>query len=59
MRIYNRWGKLVYEMDNYDNAGNAFRGISNGSTAVIKDDALPVGVYYYVIEYMREGRSKS
>ena len=55
VRIYNRWGKLVYETSNYDNSGNAFRGISNGDGAIIKDDALPVGVYFYVIEYQRMG----
>ncbi len=51
VRIYNRWGVLVYETKRYDNNSNAFRGISNGRATVSGSDGLPAGIYYYVIEY--------
>ncbi len=42
VKIYNRWGQLVYEVDNYDNTWNG--RTTNG-------DELPDGPYYYIIEY--------
>lgn len=41
VQIFNRWGAQVFETDAYDNTWN---GISEGG------DALPEGVYYYVIQ---------
>jgi gliding motility-associated-like protein len=42
LEVYNRWGQLVYETDNYD---NTWRGTTrNGSE-------LPDGPYYFVFEY--------
>ncbi len=55
VRIYNRWGILVFESQRYDNGSNAFRGISNGRTTVQMDKELPVGVYFYIIEYVENG----
>lgn len=43
--IYNRWGDVVFEVDNYNNADRVFRGISKNG----KD--LPSGTYFYKIEY--------
>ncbi|MDH3698468.1 MAG: Ig-like domain-containing protein [Flavobacteriaceae bacterium] len=59
VRIYNRWGILVYEANGYDNNGNAFRGISNGRGTINKNDELPVGVYFYVIEYADEQQART
>jgi gliding motility-associated-like protein len=42
--IYNRWGDLVFEMENYDNQAKVFAGQSTGGKS------LPTGVYYYKIE---------
>jgi gliding motility-associated-like protein len=43
--IFNRWGSVVFEATNYDNANRVFKGIgSNGSE-------LPPGTYYYSIEF--------
>ncbi len=60
VRIYNRWGVLVFETRGYDNGNNGFRGISNGRATITKEEALPVGVYFYVVDYTvnGEGRSK-
>ena len=42
LEIYNRWGQLVFETDNYDNswAGTAMNG-----------EVLPEGPYYFILEY--------
>ena len=43
LEIYNRWGQLVFETDNYDNTWE-------GTT---QDGArLPEGPYYYVLDYL-------
>jgi len=52
IEIYNRWGVKVYSTDNYGSNGNFFRGISNGRTTIEAKDELPVGTYYYVLEYV-------
>lgn len=51
VQIYNRWGVLIYEKENYDNYTNPFEGISNGRVTVEKDKELGAGTYYYVINY--------
>jgi gliding motility-associated-like protein len=43
--IFNRWGSVVFETTNYDNAGNVFKGIGNNGSE------LPPGTYYYSIEF--------
>jgi hypothetical protein len=59
VEIYNRWGVKVFEVRGYDNASNAFRGISNGRATVQQSQELPVGVYYYIINYTVEQNAKS
>jgi|WetSurMetagenome_2_1015567.scaffolds.fasta_scaffold00270_14 gliding motility-associated-like protein len=48
VRIFNRWGKLVYANENYN---NLWDGTSNGS-------ALPEGAYYFVIKTENAGNKK-
>jgi len=43
--IFNRWGDVVFEIDNYDNADRAFIGVSNNGKE------LGGGVYFYKIEF--------
>ena len=43
VEIYNRWGQLVFEAENYD---NSWVGTDQSG------NPLPEGPYYYVIEYM-------
>ncbi|MBQ4822927.1 gliding motility-associated C-terminal domain-containing protein, partial [Aquimarina sp. MMG016] len=60
LEIYNRWGVKVYGTDNYGRNDNFFRGISNGRATIEEKDELPVGTYFYVLEYVLEtGERKS
>lgn len=52
VRIYNRWGVLVFQSDDYGNGEeNTFTGYSNGRLTVEKDRKLPTGTYFYVLDY--------
>jgi gliding motility-associated-like protein len=59
VQIYNRWGVVVYEAKGYDNGNNAFRGVSNGRATIQTDAELPVGVYFYIVNYNDNGENKS
>ena len=48
--IYNRWGNIVYENHNYQ---NNWEGQCNQGIHI--NDRLPVGTYFYVIEYENIG----
>ena len=54
LRIFNRWGVEVYDAEGYGSNGVEFRGISNGRTTISADDFLPVGTYYWVLEYVNQ-----
>lgn len=54
VEIYNRWGVKVYETKGYDQNGNVFKGYSEGRVTVNKNEMLPTGTYFYVIEYLYE-----
>ena len=57
VKIYNRWGVLVYEVDNYGNSSqsqNVFKGFSAGRITINKGVRLPYGTYYYLIEFKGE-----
>nr|WP_246013981.1 gliding motility-associated C-terminal domain-containing protein [Flavobacterium dankookense] len=51
VEIYNRWGVLVYETEQYDNALRRFEGISEGRVTVDKSAELPTGTYFYILQY--------
>ena len=59
VEIYNRWGIKVFETRGYDNNTNAFRGISNGRVTINENDGLPVGVYFYIIDYVDGNENRS
>ncbi|WP_299439591.1 gliding motility-associated C-terminal domain-containing protein, partial [uncultured Aquimarina sp.] len=53
LRIYNRWGVQVFEEDGYEQPGvELFQGISNGRVTISENNKLPVGTYYYALEYI-------
>ena len=47
LRVYNRWGNIVFEQQNYN---NTWTGISNGRATVNEQELLPVGTYYYILD---------
>ncbi|MEX0313515.1 MAG: gliding motility-associated C-terminal domain-containing protein [Allomuricauda sp.] len=47
LKVYNRWGNIVYERRSYN---NDWDGSSNGRAIVQQGDQLPVGTYYYVLD---------
>ncbi len=49
VKIFNRAGTLVYEMDGYDNTTKFFDGTSNKGISLMGQN-LPDGTYYYVID---------
>ena len=60
LRIYNRWGVAVYSTQAYNTQGNTFDGTSEGRVTVDVDRKLPVGTYFYILEYKTEtGETKT
>jgi len=51
IHIYNRWGVLVYGTQAYNTRGNVFNGTSEGRVTVDTDRKLPVGTYFYILDY--------
>ncbi|MDZ4663570.1 MAG: gliding motility-associated C-terminal domain-containing protein [Bacteroidota bacterium] len=48
LSVFNRWGNLVYESKAYDNSWN---GSSNTATPGSGNNKLPLGTYFYIIEF--------
>ncbi|MGB5818161.1 MAG: gliding motility-associated C-terminal domain-containing protein, partial [Saonia sp.] len=55
IRIYNRWGVEVYSTIAYNTQGNVFDGSSKGRVTVNQDNKLPVGTYFYILDYEDAG----
>ncbi len=52
LSIYNRWGTEVFRTKNYGKGQNYFTGIvNNENTTFAQKNGLPVGTYYYVLQY--------
>ncbi|MCP4520202.1 MAG: choice-of-anchor D domain-containing protein, partial [Cytophagales bacterium] len=49
VKIFNRWGNLVWTSSNYDNETNVWKGESNQGIKV--GNQLPDGTYFYIINY--------
>jgi len=47
LKIYNRYGSLVYSKENYN---NTWDGTADNKLTIKKVDGLPVGVYFYVLD---------
>ncbi|MCH4822251.1 gliding motility-associated C-terminal domain-containing protein [Gramella lutea] len=58
LEIFNRWGVLVYEAEEYGDSNKLFRGVSEGRLTVRKGEELPAGTYFYVLRY-KDGEWKS
>ncbi len=48
--IYNRWGSKVFEVSNYNNTTNVFRGLNDSG------NELPSGTYFYKIAFVDPNR---
>ena len=51
IKIYNRWGVQVYMTKAYNSSGNVFDGTSEGRVTVDMDNKLPVGTYFYILDF--------
>ncbi len=55
MEVYDRWGNIVYE---YNNNGREqplwWDGFSTGTRTINKGEKVPVGTYFYVIEFNQD-----
>lgn len=56
LKIFNRWGRVVYDVENYK---NTFNGVANKKVVGTKGNKLPVGTYFYVLELAKENKSYS
>ena len=54
VKIFNRWGVVVYETKGYGLGDRLFIGISEGRVTISKNQKLPAGTYFYVIEFEGE-----
>lgn len=54
LRIFNRWGALVYEAEGYGIGNEVFIGVSEGQATIMKDRSLPSGTYFYILEFETE-----
>ena len=51
LKIFNRWGVSVYNTRAYNTEGNIFDGTSEGRATVDQERKLPVGTYFYILDY--------
>ncbi|MEW2921964.1 gliding motility-associated C-terminal domain-containing protein [Muricauda sp. ANG21] len=51
LRIFNRWGVLVYEAESYGSVSTRFNGQSQGQGTIAKERALPSGTYFYTLTF--------
>lgn len=51
VKIFNRWGVLVFSTNAYGSNGNVFDGTSLGRATINQDEKLPTGTYFYIISY--------
>ena len=52
LKIFNRWGNIVYERNDYD---NTWGGVTNKGPLDIVGHDLPSGTYYYILN-LKDGK---
>ena len=58
MEVYDRWGNTVYEYDNNSRAQPVWwDGFSTGARTINKGERVPVGTYFYVIEFNQDRKA--
>ena len=56
--IFNRWGDLVFQIDDYNNTSNVFRGVANRKTKM-GAGKLPDGTYFFQFSISGEHNFKT
>ena len=51
LKIFNRWGVLVYEAEGYGIGNKLFSGVSEGRATVSQQETLPSGTYFYTLKF--------
>lgn len=52
VKIFNRWGTLVYEASSYDEITTSkFYGYSDGNVTISRNRKLPTGTYFYILTF--------
>jgi gliding motility-associated-like protein len=50
VKVYNRWGNLIYEIKGYNNKDHSWGGESSGKWIISNDLKVPDGTYFYAID---------
>lgn len=60
LKIFNRWGDKVYDMDGYEEVpnGKVFEGYSDGKNTIKRGERLPSGNYFYILSLGETGNGK-
>lgn len=58
VKVFNRWGHLVWRMEGYHPKKNGFDGASNVDYTFKREERLPAGTYFYVVSYLNNGVEK-
>ncbi|WP_187289860.1 gliding motility-associated C-terminal domain-containing protein [Flagellimonas ruestringensis] len=58
LKIFNRWGALVYQAEGYGLDGNYFTGISEGKATIQQKRELPSGTYFYTLSFTGQNPGK-
>lgn len=56
LEIFNRWGNIVYQTENYK---NDWSGESIGRLTIRAKDKVPAGTYFYILKHVVDGVSKT
>ncbi len=51
VKIFNRWGVLVWEANGYNESDIVFRGVSDGRATIREGAELPTGTYFYILTF--------
>lgn len=54
LTIFNRWGSVVYKVDNYK---NDWDGIANVKHVIQRQKRVPVGTYYYILKLKESNKT--
>jgi uncharacterized repeat protein (TIGR01451 family)/gliding motility-associated-like protein len=53
LQIFNRWGVVIFEKENYLHDNMRFDGFANIKNVVNKNENLPEGTYFFIFRYQK------